>query len=346
MRKLFTFLLVLIILTGCSKNPTNNNNNDNPAPSGKIIFSASTESMGEKRIYSLDATAGEVDTVVSGVNVSELSVSPGRTKIAYATWGDIYTVNYDGTGIVQITSTSDEEKSPAFSSSGDKIAFLRADSPSGSVYSIVIYDISTGDEQVLISGRNIVSGLEWSYDDSRIGYYSSGVQRLFHTVRLSNGVEETILGFPNLASDFAFSPVGLFGYVGTSYGLLFADVASDTFASITEFDGACNGIDFSPNGNIVALVHTRQDGGYFYSDIYTLDAGATNIHSLTSNFRVNSNILYTSLEFSPSDNDKIAYIKGVSSGGTYSYSICCMDISTAEETVLNTGFFRYYGFEW
>jgi len=346
MRNLFAFLLVLLVLAGCSKNPTSSNNNSNSMPPNRIIFSASTESMGEKWIYSLDAATGKVDTVVSGVNVSELSVSPDRAKIVYASWGDIYTVSYDGTDVVQITSTPDEEKSPAFSSSGDRIAFLRADSPSGSVYSIVIYQVSTGNEQVLISGRNIVSDLEWSYDDSRIGYYSSGVQKLFHTVRLSDGVEETILGFPNLASDFAFSPLGLFCYVGTSYGLLFADIANDTFASITDFDGVCKGIDFSPNGGSVALVHIRQDGGYFYNDIYTLDADATNIHPLTSNFRVNPNITYTSLKFSPSDNEKIAYIKGVSSGGTYSYSICCMDISTAEETVLNTGFFRYYGFEW
>ena len=73
--------------------------------------------------------------VSSWVNALNPIWSPDGTKLAFngntggSTGNDIYAINTDGTGLTQLTSTSEPDQRPTWAPDGTKIAFMREMSP-------------------------------------------------------------------------------------------------------------------------------------------------------------------------------------------------------------------------
>jgi len=93
------------------------------------------------------------------------------TKVGSTGWGDIWVVNTDGTGMRQLTATSDvEEAGPAWSPDGSKIAYGSGDPTKLESYTLQVMNVD-GSGNGPLTG-NVVHGADpmWSPDGSRIAF--------------------------------------------------------------------------------------------------------------------------------------------------------------------------------
>jgi len=96
--------------------------------------------------------------------------SPDGTKIAYNFFNNIYTINPDGTGATQITSTSGTSSTdPSWSPDGTRITYRLLDFASGAGQVHVVNADGTGDTNISNDATN-VSLPRWSPDGTRIAY--------------------------------------------------------------------------------------------------------------------------------------------------------------------------------
>jgi hypothetical protein len=105
----------------------------------------------------------------------------GNGKIAYSHAGDIWTVNPDGAGAVQITTHPARDLSPAWSPDGKRIAFLstRADpnpaTCSSCIWEIEVMDADGTDVHPVLAGQppSAPASPVWSPDGTRIAFARS-----------------------------------------------------------------------------------------------------------------------------------------------------------------------------
>src|SRR5688500_6242658 len=95
---------------------------------------------------------------------------PGTNgKIAFERDGQIWTINADGTGAVQLTSAAEASTEPQWSPDGSKIAYTSGTAAQREVR--VMNADGTGD--ALVEGDNSASSPTWSPDGSRIAFVYS-----------------------------------------------------------------------------------------------------------------------------------------------------------------------------
>lgn len=133
-------------------------------PKGRAVFTVKLDGSGRRRIGK-NLPGGLMNAVYS----------PRGTRIAFEYWlkGDddpyasgIYTVKLDGTKLRRVTGPSNEDRSPSWSPSGTKIAFVR-NAPEVEVH--VIRADGTNRKKLTSFGRN-ANGKDpsWSPDGARI----------------------------------------------------------------------------------------------------------------------------------------------------------------------------------
>lgn len=133
-------------------------------PKGRAVFTVKLDGSGRRRIGK-NLRGGLMNAVYS----------PSGTRIAFEYWlrGDddpyasgIYTVKLDGTGLRRVTGPSNQDRSPSWSPSGKKIAFVR-ESPEVEVH--VVRADGADRKKLTRLGRN-ANGKDpsWSPDGARI----------------------------------------------------------------------------------------------------------------------------------------------------------------------------------
>ena len=154
------------------------------SPDGtKIIYSDGG------KIYVVEAVApggGDSTAPVQNLSASAPSYaydvnpawSPDGSQIAFVTYGclscstpDLFTMNADGTGRTQLTTTSEAEYDPVWSPMGGSIAYGSLRGGGRNVY--VINANGTGDH-LLTAGVSDADSHAWSPDGSRVAFNSTG----------------------------------------------------------------------------------------------------------------------------------------------------------------------------
>jgi Tol biopolymer transport system component len=118
-----------------------------PPRGDRIVFESYR--AGSVRLYTMAPDGSNVRPMPGGVNADGSGVaylhdgfspswSPNGRRIVFALAGDLYTMNSDGSGVLPLTSSSQQEYSPAWSPDGTEIAFVR-DVPGPSWHHLVIW---------------------------------------------------------------------------------------------------------------------------------------------------------------------------------------------------------------
>jgi Tol biopolymer transport system component len=178
----------------------------------------------------------------------QTSLNTGR--IAFASSGQIFLVNPDGSGLTQLTQTSSEvhNDQPALSPDGQRLAFV---SKQGSESSLNVINSDGTGLLTLTSNRNS--------DDSEPAWSPDGRQIAF------------VRGFDPSANGIAnFTTCGFEIYVINSDG------TSSTPTNLTEGAGGTDP-SWSPDGALIAFA-TSRDGNF---EIYTLNVGSHKVERLT-----------------------------------------------------------------
>ena len=162
--RLFNLLSGNIVVNGSGPPPP-------PPPGGmsQIAFHAAPLSAGGIRVMNADGSNAR--TLTGEPGDGSPAWSPDGTKLAIqrrdsAGAFDIYVMNYDGSGVVQLTSGSTYDSDPAWSPDGSKIAFHR----DGALY--VVNADGSGVTMIIQGGWR--SHPTWSPDGSKIAFGGCG----------------------------------------------------------------------------------------------------------------------------------------------------------------------------
>jgi hypothetical protein len=181
---------------------------------------------------------------------SALAAYPGSNgKIAFERDGQIWTMNSDGTGEVQLTSASDPSTEPQWSPNGQRIVYRRTVGFEPEVR--VMNADGSGDVQV----RPDSGSPTWSPDGSRVGWVKSGVVGFYPYVDLADSSPE-----------------------GTEPRLIRRNMELDE-----QYAAPMSDIEWSPRGDEIAL--TTEEGVPFTSDARSAIAIVTTVPYPTSTYR-------------------------------------------------------------
>jgi Tol biopolymer transport system component len=106
-----------------------------------------------------------------GAGPAQPSWSPDGTKLAFATGGEIWVVNADGSDPHPVTANSSIDSDPAWSSDGTKIVFAKG----GSGISVINTD-GTNETPLTTTGGTQPA---WSPDGTKILFYLNGINMMF-----------------------------------------------------------------------------------------------------------------------------------------------------------------------
>ncbi len=134
------------------------------SPDGsKMAFVSSRNGL--PQIFVEDLQSGEVKRLTfSGRYNTQPSWSPIGDKIAYTTWEksgeiNIFVINADGTGLVQLTQKCGENKSPCWSPDGEMIVFTSNRQGKEKMY---VMNSKGGKERLLLQGDGEQTQPSWS----------------------------------------------------------------------------------------------------------------------------------------------------------------------------------------
>jgi Tol biopolymer transport system component len=191
MRRSFLAVMVLgLVLTGCSGNPSAGPRSPSPAPVGSSLSqSPSAGSPGPSLPPTADLIAfhsdpgGRDDTYAMNPSGAVISLTDGMETIATPYWspdgtrlvieccagdfGPLYVLGTDGSGIVEITPDIREASGPAWSPDGASVAFESV--VDHSIYSVDVNGPRPGQPRRIVSPG---AGPAWSPDGSRIAYFA------------------------------------------------------------------------------------------------------------------------------------------------------------------------------
>lgn len=179
-----------------------------------IIFTAAVTEGSPFKVYRVSATGGTLTDLGAG---EEAFINPAGNKIAVTRlnggFGDIGTMNVDGTGFVNLTNTLDSEDiNPQWSKDGTQIFFA---SNQGSATFDIFRMSDTGTNRVRLTTANVdefgpspnTSGLEVSFtvlsgSFSEFGLYKVNISTFTRTpLFLSSSIRELTFWTPVSAGD-------------------------------------------------------------------------------------------------------------------------------------------------
>jgi Tol biopolymer transport system component len=244
------------------------------------------------------ALAGATLLAAVGRDVPAAHASfPGPNgKIAFAGgpgsgWGEIFTMNADGTGLVNLTrSGSVNELAPDWSPDGSRIAFVSNRDGNNEIY---VMDADGSDARRLTTNAAWDNHPSWSPDGTQIAFASerTGNREIFVMSAAGSSVRQLTFD-PNPDTWPEYSPDGT--------QLAFTRLRQDVSAVYTiPVDGgsvrqvtpdALNGgqADWSPDGKRFVLVNNHC-GACSASDVFTIRTNGRQLTQLTRDFGNNLN---------------------------------------------------------
>jgi CSLREA domain-containing protein len=217
-----------------------------------------------------------------------------RRKILFASsrtsGGDIYAMNPDGSGVVQLTATAGPDEQPAWSPDGSKIAFAskRAD-VNGTLLDIYTMDPNGQNVRRLTTARGDDTAPAWSPDGTKIAFQSNRDGNVELYVMNADGTNQTRLtNNPNQDIEATYSPDGQkIAFASNRNGgpniwVMDANGSNQkqlTFTTQPEGDPA-----WSPDGTKIAFSSKRSSTttSGTAADIFTMKPDGTSIVRLTS----------------------------------------------------------------
>jgi Tol biopolymer transport system component len=111
------------------------------------------------------------------VSIGSVSWAPDHTQLVFSAidrsgQSDLYILNTDTQDLRRITNDIYDDRDPAWSPGGGKIAFVSDRTPYGKegTYNLFQHDIQTGDCEYLTYGKESVSAPAWSRDGSKLAF--------------------------------------------------------------------------------------------------------------------------------------------------------------------------------
>jgi Tol biopolymer transport system component len=262
---------------------------------------------------------------------------------------DIWTVNPDGSHLVQLTANSrDWDQSPEWSPDSKRIAYVNtdpvADQPNldGRIY--VMNPDGSGRIEISPPKGEDVDDPSWSPDGQRIVFSSTVSCGIFLANADGSGTPKKLPtpGFSGCAAGSEWSPDGtqiaFDGYHGSSFADIYVmDVSPQGDTSglrrLTDWRYTDEDAAWSPDGTEIAFTSNRAylhnspdpDFDRWQSEIYKIDVGSLKVTRLT-----HSPLEDTAPTWSP-DSEQIAYVKQKLARGTHS-SIYKMDSDGSNST--------------
>ena len=137
--------------------------------------------------------------------VSDAAFPGANGKIAFVRSGDIWTINPDGTGQVNLTNTAATETNPAWSPDGNRIAFESNASGQVEVY-VMLADGSATTQVTNWEGPCCNHNVDptWSPDGTKLAFYSEALGDALTIINV-DGTGQTPIHFV----DHAFGGAGL-----------------------------------------------------------------------------------------------------------------------------------------
>jgi len=296
-----------------------------------------------------------------GMATTVLTIGP--VMIAFASYRvgdyDIYRMESDGTDLVSVHDTPDEELFPDLvQKTRDRIAFAAEDNTSWNIWTMTVAGGSR--TQLTQTASNQIQP-DWSVAGSTIAYASneSGNWEIYTMTSLGTGTQQVTTQSPSWAIAPVYSPVNddfLFVSDETADGVSSIWLWDDSAGSASELydhdgrDGDASpaldpvpttaldlpsgaGISrptWSPDGTKIAFARERTAGGII--DIYVMDADGSDAESL-EDYVDDLGVLNTAIttdddEFAPfwlEDDSGIAYVKEDTSGD---FQIYVVDFAT------------------
>jgi Tol biopolymer transport system component len=146
----------------------------------------SSTRTGNSQIWLLHSNGTETNLSNSGAEDKDPAWSPAGLKIAFTRGGNIWVMNADGSHQVNLTNSPNSNGGPAWSPDGTKIAFVS----DRDVVSTEIYIMNSNGSHVRRLTTNTLSehNLAWSPDGTKIAFdASNGSNEEIYTVSAKNG---------------------------------------------------------------------------------------------------------------------------------------------------------------
>ena len=247
------------------------------APPGRIVF-VRVLAPSNYEIFRMDATGGNVVQLTNRtVQDYTPAWSPDGSKIVFASAGEIWVMNDDGSGLVQLT-TGMRAEAPAWSPDGSRIAF-HADL-GGTNYDIYVMDAGGGNIVRLTADPATDGFPDWSPDGTKLAFRRivSGTSQILVMNADGTGVVQLTTG-PG-GSTPAWSPDGTriaFDSDRTGQGEIYVMNAGGTGITQVSTAGGMKP-DWSLEGSRIVF-YARRNNQF---DIYAINPDGTREVQLTS----------------------------------------------------------------
>ncbi len=235
------------------------------------------------------------------------SWSPDGSKLAFASGGDIYFINADGTNQQRVAETSEAENNPSWSPDGTRLIFSKGTTG--------IFVINTGgtNETRLTDGNDIEP--VWSQDNTKIAFVRRGAIGIggLYTMDIDGANQVRIV--TNTQNDEYSSPAW--------QAIISAPNAIAISGRVTRVGVGLAGAIINLSGSAIATAVTDSGGNYQFRDLptggnYTVEASLANyyfepavviLHNVRGNATLNFNAVEMCLGINCATNGKIAFVR-------------------------------------
>lgn len=174
-----------------------------PLPLAQQRVAFVSDREGDRDIWLMNLDGTGLVQVTSGADDDLFgSISPDGTRVVFARSSDIFAVNADGTNLEQLTTDPALDTRPAFSRDGTKIVFTSARAGANNIF-IMNAD---GSEQVAVtSGTESKTFGMFNHDGTKITYTASNE---IHVVNVDGSGDQVLFSDPEADATAAFSHDG------------------------------------------------------------------------------------------------------------------------------------------